>query len=192
MKFAQHGAWLLGICASLVFSSPAHAGVTCDWLGIGCEGAAASTDIDQNNPPDVFSFTVSGTFSNWADIKPETFVCDTRKREDRVCMWQKYIPEIKRDATLILEPFAHDQGMYTISGFLANRFGKDPAFSGKVGVMQKYEGTNFLNPIGQMSITLLSQTPVITEFRPSNHRGEVDFKAPALGTVTLTFKDVLK
>lgn len=42
--------------------------------------------VDQNNPPEVFVFAISGIFDAWTAIPEETFSCDTREREDRACV----------------------------------------------------------------------------------------------------------
>jgi len=203
MKLVQHSFGLLGICTGLLFSTSAQAGKACDWLGIGCDpvtatgrsaadDAPAPTMIDQNNPPEVFSFTVSGAFKQWTDIPKEPFVCDTREREDRACMWQGYLPEIKRNATFTLEPFAHDRGMYKLRGFIANKLGKDPAYSGDVAISVQAQGLSILAPFNSASITKLVTTPLIVEFRSTNHKGEANVSAAPVGQWNIAFKEVLR
>ncbi|MCR4378450.1 MAG: hypothetical protein NUV50_10220 [Rhodospirillales bacterium] len=205
MKFVQRGFWLFGICTSLTYANPANAGWACDWFGIGCEtvtvpgkpGAVKlSAEIDQNNPPEVFAFTISGTFDEWTAIPEETFICDTRKREDRACVWQGYIEEIKRSPTLIFKPFAHDLGMYGVDGFIANAFGKDPEYRSHVGVamVEQVEGKPFayLAYFKQISITHLAQYPLQMDVFKGGYRSlEKDRDVP-VGKITATFKGVLK
>lgn len=162
----------------------------CDALGVGCDTATAQ--IDQNNPPEVFSFTIKGTFTNWTDIPKETFVCDTRKREDRACIWEGYIAEVKRNATLVFEPFPHDRGMYDVRVLMAHSLGKDTNYSGLVQTIQKYQGKMYVMAFDEISITAMSQSPLFVEFRNSNYKGDVDYNEPPLGKLTVTFKEVLK
>jgi len=79
MKLVQHSFRLICVGTSLIYSVPTQAGWLCDGLGIGCNPVTAtgrSTDgdtlaptmINQNHPPEVFSFTVSGSFTKWSDV----------------------------------------------------------------------------------------------------------------------------
>lgn len=196
MKCIQHSFKLICIGTSLIYSVPTQAGWLCDGLGIGCDpvsatgrptdgDAPAPTMIDQNHPPEVFSFTVSGTFTKWSDIGEQTFVCDTRKREDRVCVWQGYIPEIKRNAVLSFKPFPHDQGMFKVRGVIANKFGKDTSYAGSISAPN---GDYIMD---EMSITSLSQHPFIIEYFASDYMGNIDFKKKH-GHLAIAFKEVLK
>ncbi|HEY9081564.1 hypothetical protein [Magnetovibrio sp.] len=180
---------LVTACILLAIAPPAHAGALCSWFGVACGTGTSepelSDKIDQNNPPEVFSFTVSGKFDEWADLTPRTFVCDTRKREDRACVWQGYIPEIKRNAVLSFKPFPHDRGMYKVRGIIANKFGKDTSFAGSISAPN---GDYIMD---EMSITNLSQNPFIIEYYGRDYMGNIDFKKKH-GHLSVAFKEVLK
>ena len=197
MNHIQHSFRLICIGISLIYSAPVQAGWLCDGLGIGCDpipttgrsaddDAPAPTVIDQNNPPKIFSFTISGKFTQWTDIAPETFVCDTRKREDRSCIWEGYIPEIKRNATVIFKPFAHDRGMYETSFLVAHNLGKDMNYRAS-GV--RLDGGPFP---ASLSISWLVENPFQVLIRKSNYKGEVDRSAPPYGHLDIAFKEVLR
>lgn len=206
MKFVQRGFWLFGICTSLTFANPAHAGWTCDWFGIGCEtvtvpgkpGAVElSSAVNQNNPPEVFVFAISGTFDEWTAIPEETFICDTREREDRACVWQGHIEEIKRRPTLMFKPFAHDLGMYGVNGWIAHNLGEDSSYRTNIGVamVEQVEGKPFayVAPFKQISITHLAQYPLQMDiYKRSRDSRDKGRDIPPVGKITATFKGVLK
>jgi len=186
---------LSGIARTIVFSAllyctaglpPAHAGWMCDSLGIGCgTDGADGVKIDQNNPPEVFSFTISGTFKDWTDIPKETFICDTRAREDRACIWEGYIPEIKRNATLVLEPFPHDLGMYDVRALIAHNLGRDTNFYADI--------TDVSSGLGlptKASISWLSENPFQMRIYPRTY-SNVDLEND-LGLIKISFQSVLK
>lgn len=206
MQFAQRRFGLIYFCLFLGVSAPAHAGMLCSWLGIGCDPVAtmgrsadgdapAPTQIDQNNPPQVFSFTVSGKFDEWTDIAPETFVCDTREREDRACEWRGHIPEIKRLITVHFKPFAHDLGMYNIKGWVESNIAQDGNFRVKMGIddaPEFQEAPGVLISVRKgVSLTHLAQFTLKAQiFEAGSYK--VNLRKEPYGAVTLKFKEVLK
>jgi len=196
MKLVPHKFIFISMCCLLATTASAHAGQLCDWLGVGCDPVAAAgrssdddgpapTIINQNSPPEVFSLTISGNFTKWTDIEAQNFVCDTRKREDRACKWQGYIPEIKRNAVLSFKPFSHDQGMYKVRGFIEHNMGRDTSYAGSIVAP---DGGYILN---EMSIINLSQNPFIVEYYASDYKGVINFEKK-YGHLTFAFKEVLK
>ena len=189
MKFVTRAFLPLSICISLLSPTFAHADWLCSWLGIGCRGAAA---VDQENPPEVFSFTVSGTFEDWTDIPPETFVCDTREHEDRSCRWRVRIPEIKRYATVVFEPFPHDLGMYKVRAVVEHNLGRDLDYGATRGIQIQEGGINMVASFREISITEIAKSLLVVEIRKSNYRGQIDWKSPTYGRIELKFQDVIK
>lgn len=205
MNICKYGAMLAGICISLTISTTSQAGPLCDWLGIGCDpihttgrsddDAPAPTVIDQNNPPEVFAFTVSGAFDEWSDIPPEPFVCDTREREDRSCIWYGHLAEIKRNAAVKFTPYPHDRGMYKVDAWVESKLAQDPNFRVYVGIDDApdiQEAPGVLVPVRRgISITHLAQYTLKGQIFEAG-RYTVNKRETPFGAITLKFKEVLK
>jgi len=197
-------------CAfTLSITSPAQASWTCNWFGIGCQAddtpsqkendsaAEYSKTIDQNNPPKVFAFAVSGSFNADGDLASETVICDTREREDRHCAIRKFVPSLKRNVTVIFKPFAHDLGMYKLASMIESNLGQDPDFRTKESIyLTAYEAEDgvagFAGLHGKLSISAIAERDIkITVFK-GGHYSASPTKNEPIGNVTLKFKGVLK
>jgi len=172
--------------------SEAQAGWTCDWLGFGCAAEVTRQVIDPKHPPEVFSFTLSGTFSKWADIPPETFICDTRKREDRACVWRGHIADIKRTIVFSLKPFPHDRSLYEVDGFMASALGEDPDFRSSVSIPKEYNGAPYLWGVSQLTLAAMVDHPLQVDIFEGGHYSQAKDKDVSVGHITATFKEILK